>query len=390
MLELPDFTTRKNFQRALLIVFIASLILSAFFAALLYFTTIWPSGYRPWLMLALIAWIAVAITLEVMSLIIYFPRGKYLDKPADLRLILSILWVVCFISAILFQNELLYYEDGRVGVRAGFWHARAEFFTIFLAFLAIIGFIYALYAKKVADSVFSATAEIHKSMSAFFRDFEDVTNPNNPRSALGLVKSAKKSIIFYLGPPLIGYFRKRDFGVTLVNTVSAKLNDASDPLPSGFSIKLICWGDEMCHEYIDASNRSLPNSGPAGEAAKKPIDGKKKPIDEKDFTKKKNDLFYEIERISQSGGASGEVAFYPAGFDPPIRFVIADGRRAIVWILENPTAEGAAEERKNERYAAAGFATDDPYMIKILEGVYRNAPRPKPDEPQGNSEIEGE
>jgi hypothetical protein len=373
VLKLPDFASKASFQITVLVIFIISGILSAISIFILPYTELWLSSYRPWLVAALVSWTVVVLSSEVLSWVFYRPWKEFLEHPTDFRLILSIFWYVCFMATILFQYDVLHAESGNAGPREGFWQARAEFFTVFMAFLAIGGFVYALYAKRVADSVFSKTVVIHKAMTSFFTDFKEVTNEGNERSAFGLIKGAKKSLVLYLGPPLIGYFRKRAFGNLFANTVTTKLNNVDDPLPSGFEIHMICWGEDKCHEYIEASNASLATLN----AAEKP---KKDPIEETDFVGPRNLLYSEIRRVSADGRGTGEIHFHPRGYDPPLRFVIADGSKAILWILENPTAEGAAAERKKERYAAAGFATDDPYMIRILEGVYKSAAKQAPNE----------
>lgn len=371
---LPDFTSKTGFQKIVFGALMLSCLLSIIFAFTLHNTGLWLSPYWRWVLSGLIVWPIIVLLLEASYAYYYRDWNKFFERPTDYRLILSIFWFVCFFSTMLFQYEWLYSESSNASASGGFWRARAEFFTVFLTFLAIIGFAYALYAKKVADSVFSKTVIIHKTMAQFFGDFGAVTDESSERSALGLIKYARHGLILYLGPPLIGYFRKRQFGSLFDLALKEKLISVSNPLPNGFSIKMLCWGEQKCHEYIEASNKSFADAQSTGTGRRK------EPINEETFKGLRDRLFEEIRNLSSDGRGTGQIDFYRPGYDPPIRFVIADGRKAILWILENPTAEGAAEERKQERYAAAGFATDEPHMIRILEGLYLNATKDVPKE----------
>lgn len=150
----------------------------------------------------------------------------------------------------------------------------------------------------------------------------------------------------FLGSPVVGYFREPRIGRAFASALSSKL----DNLPEGgkFEINFRCWTDEDTEFRCE----------------------KDLTIDKPDFIQTRDPLLRKLKDLITRHRVGG-LQRYQASEDPGFRFVIADGREAIFWLLADPSQEAGESERKKGRRRGGGFTTDRAQMIELLKGVFQ-------------------
>jgi len=263
---------------------------------------------------------------------------SFFEKAFDYRIVLAFFAFTCFFTFSLFQIGMLSSSEHA----PGFLHARAEFFLTWGVFLAIVGAFYAVFAKRRADASFDKGEEIYQNITGFFTNYEDIFNEeDNRRSIPRLIERSKRSLTFFLGSPLVGYFRDEQLGNAFYTKLLAKINTNTVQTDHKFEIDFLCWSDEYCKQYY------LNHNGT-------------------DFEEKRNTL---IRAVQSLHGSRGRVFHPKDDRDSVFRFVIADEREAIFWLLEDPTPQAASRERESGP-RGGGFTSDREQMVRILRNLF--------------------
>jgi hypothetical protein len=271
-----------------------------------------------------------------------------LTRYFDYRFICVLTEVSVVFIYVLFTDEMLTASDAPQAQIAGggFWHAHAEFFVSLVFIVGIVGMVFAVHAKRRADEVFDLSSQIHRNLTSFFSSFDKVMDEDMERSVPNLIRNARKSLTFFVGPPLTGYFRDPDIGLKFRNLITSK---AQQRRHSDFKIRYLCWKEEKCEAFF----ASLTDE------------------QKRNFRDYRNSMYSEIKQLC----AKSEL-FHYRHEDPLIRFVIADEEEAIFWGIEDPTPQGADKERKEHgavgSYPGAGFTTDNVAMVRLLNAIFDN------------------
>lgn len=279
---------------------------------------------------------------------------KFWRKSHDIRIVLLLIALTGLLSYGLFLSGI-FRSPRDDDVR--FWHTELGFLTLIGLFLGVAGSIYALYAKLVADDVFEKTTEIHNTIFAFFTNLDSAMDATRDKSIPGLIESSRRSLKLYLGCPVVGFFRSPALGTSFV-TALAKRIDRLDHNPGSFTIELIYWSEIAERAYINEYRNSIVGKTP------QEIEGAIR-----NFS---NACEFMLRRI---GEVNGRVWRHRGTDEPAMRFIIADDSKAIVWILERPTAVDAIKENIEGVRRAGGFTTETSQMVDVLLGVFETSPR---------------
>ena len=147
---------------------------------------------------------------------------------------------------VLFTDEMLTANDAPQAEipGGGFWHAHAEFFVSLVFIVGIVGMVFAVHAKRRADEVFDLSSQIHRNLTSFFSSFDKVMDEEMERSVPNLIRNARKSLTFFIGPPLTGYFRDPDIGLKFRNLFHYRHEDPLIRFVIADEEEAIFWGIE--------------------------------------------------------------------------------------------------------------------------------------------------
>jgi len=252
-----------------------------------------------------------------------------------------------------------------------FWNSEVNVFSVVGFVLALTASIYAVYTKIIADIVNVNTIRLQNTVAGFFSSFNEAMDENVENSIPGLIVNAQKSIVMYLGNPVVGYFRNEDIGRKIGSVLEHKVvTHAND---DDFEFKIMCWGDDKAIDYLSAvlkekkfTSKSINPESSDSDSLLRQDKNRRSFLN--GYFDKRATLYGAILSASKS-----EIFHHVGNFDPPFRFLIVDDRKAILWVLENPTPSGAAKEGRENRPRAGGFKTELGYMVTVLDGVFENA-----------------
>jgi hypothetical protein len=209
--------------------------------------------------------------------------------------------------------------------------ASSEIVKLISFILAIVGALFAILAKLKADVVFKEAKNIHKSISSFFDRFECLFDTTRTRTftLTQIVESAENKLILFLGIPLVGFFKKPEYGISFINLLRKKINGVDKDL----KIYFISLNKKIIENYFkEAKHLSEPEKNKFHDETRDLLNLLSPPLLDCDRLKKRF-----------------------LTFDPYFRFVVADDRKAIFWVLRD--WKGKAD------FEAFGFTTEDPEMI---------------------------
>ena len=296
----------------------------------------------------------------------YGRLGTYIKKSFEFHIIGIIFFCSIWLSYFLFEIGVFFSGDASDTGTYMFWSSQVNVFGLSGFILALTASIYAVYTKIIADLVNENTDQLQNTVAGFFTSFSEAMDDKATNSIPQLIDQAERSIKIYLGNPVVGFFRDETIGKLISSKLKNKVEKHKED--SDFEFKAICWSPQKGIDYMAASvyRRYHRKDAPHSTGQTSITDLAVGHIQE--YLIERGGLYKSIVDAENS-----ELYHHEGDVDPPFRFLIIDGRKAILWVLENASAEGAAIEESSRRARAGGFKTELGYMVTVLEGVFDSA-----------------